>query len=154
MDLKGILRKNNKGVPVVVPWNEPNYYPQGCRFDLWPCSVGWRIQCCCKLWCRSQIWLGSGVAVAVAVAVAAASSCSSDSTPSLGTSMCCRIGPIKAKQNKTKQNKTPKNPKNQNKTKKEVTDCIQNWLQDTCTMLCPYFQYRRLWLRWRKPLQM
>ena len=24
-----------------------------------------RIQCCCKLWCSSQMWLGSGVTVAV-----------------------------------------------------------------------------------------
>ena len=27
---------------------------------------GLRIQCCCELWCRSQIRLGSGIAVAVA----------------------------------------------------------------------------------------
>ena len=36
------------------------------------------------LWCRSQMRLGSGVAVAVPQA----GSCSSDSTPSLGTSIC------------------------------------------------------------------
>ena len=29
---------------------------------------GLRIQHCCELWCRSQIWLRSGIAVAVAVA--------------------------------------------------------------------------------------
>ena len=43
---------------------------------------GLRIQHCCKLWPRSQKWLGSGVAVAVAVAC----SSSSNSTPSLGLS--------------------------------------------------------------------
>ena len=48
-----------------------------------------------ELWGRSQTWLRSGVAVAVAVAAAA--SCSSDSTPSLGTSICCRCGPKRKK---------------------------------------------------------
>ena len=47
---------------------------------------GLRIQPCCELWCWSQMWLRSGVAVAVAVAVTG--SCSSDLTPSLGTSIC------------------------------------------------------------------
>ena len=28
-------------------------------------SLGLRIWCCCDLWCRLQMWLGSGVAVAV-----------------------------------------------------------------------------------------
>ena len=55
------------------------------------------IWCCRKLWYRSQTQLGSGVAVAVA------DSRSSDSVPSLGTSICHRYSP--EKQNKTKQNK-------------------------------------------------
>ena len=55
---------------------------------------------CCELWCRSQTWLGSGVAVAVAQA----SSCSSDLTPSLGNSMCHGCGPKKQKKKKTKKN--------------------------------------------------
>ena len=42
-----------------------------------------------ELWCRLQMRLGSHVAVAVAWA----GSCSSDSTPSLGTSICLRCGP-------------------------------------------------------------
>ena len=50
----------------------------------------WR---CHELWCRSQMQLGSGMAVAVAVA----SGCSSNSTPSLQTSICCRYGPKKQK---------------------------------------------------------
>ena len=47
--------------------------------------------CCCKLWHRSQMWLGSQVTVAVAMAG------SSESTPSPGTSMCHRCGPKKQK---------------------------------------------------------
>ena len=39
---------------------------------------------CCDLWCRSQTWLGSGIAVALAQA----GSYSSNSAPSLGTSIC------------------------------------------------------------------
>ena len=54
---------------------------------------GLRICCGCVLWCRSQKWLRSGVAVAVAQAC----SYSSDSTPSLGTSICCGCGPQKTK---------------------------------------------------------
>ena len=47
---------------------------------------GLRIQHCCE---RSQMWFGSGAVVAVAVAVAG--SCSSNSTPSLGTSICQQV---------------------------------------------------------------
>ena len=47
----------------------------------------------CKLWHRSQIQLVSSVAVAVAYA----SSCSSDLSPSLGTSICRRCSPKKKK---------------------------------------------------------
>ena len=57
---------------------------------------GLRIQRCYKLQCRSQTWLGSGVAVAVVWA----SSYRSHSTPSLGTSICRRCGPKRKKQNK------------------------------------------------------
>ena len=46
---------------------------------------------CPELWCRLQMRLGS----CVALAVAQASSCSSDSTPSLGTSICRRWSPKK-----------------------------------------------------------
>ena len=54
---------------------------------------GLRIRYCRELWYRSQTWLGSSVAVAVAVV----SSCGSNSTPSLGISICCRCGPKKKK---------------------------------------------------------
>ena len=52
-----------------------------------------RIRICRELWCRSQTRLGSGIAVALAQACG----CSSDLTPSLGTSMCHRSGPRKSK---------------------------------------------------------
>ena len=55
-----------------------------------------RIQCCPELWCRSQAWLRSQVAVAVGQA----RSCSSDSTPSLWTSICHRCGPKKREKKK------------------------------------------------------
>ena len=45
---------------------------------------GLRIWYCHELWCRLQIRLGSHISVAVVQA----SSCSSNSTPSLGTSIC------------------------------------------------------------------
>ena len=58
------------------------------------------IWCCRELWCRSQMWLWSGVAVAVV----SASSYSSDSTPSLGTSICRGCSPKKQQQtNKQRQ---------------------------------------------------
>ena len=63
---------------------------------------GLRIQCCRELWCRSQTWLSSGVAMVVVQA----GSCSSDSSPSLGTSIATGVA-LKRQKNKTKQKKTP-----------------------------------------------
>ena len=57
---------------------------------------GLRIQHCRDLWCRLQTRFGCAVAVAVA------SSCNSDSTPSLGTSVCYGYGPKKGKKKKSK----------------------------------------------------
>ena len=57
---------------------------------------GLRIQHCCDLWCRSQMWLRS----CVAVAVGQDRIYSSNSTPSLGTSICYGCGPKKAKKTK------------------------------------------------------
>ena len=67
---------------------------------------GWRIGHCHELWCRSQTQLGSHVSVAVVEA----GGCSSEVTPSLGTSICCRCGPKKTK-NKNKQTKKKKERK-------------------------------------------
>ena len=55
---------------------------------------GLRIRRCRELWCRSQTWLGSGLAVAGGY--------SSDQTPSLGTSPCRRCGPRKDRKTKKK----------------------------------------------------
>ena len=66
---------------------------------LWVRSLaplsGLRIQRCHERWCRSQTLLGSCLAVALA-------GYSSHSTPSLGTSICCRCGPKKTKKKKKK----------------------------------------------------
>ena len=76
---------------------------------LWVRSVakisGLRIGHCHELWCRLQTWLRTGIAVALAVA----GSCSSDSTPSPGTSLCWGCGPQNKKQNQ-KQPPPKKNP--------------------------------------------
>ena len=68
---------------------------------LWvrsPASLrGLRIWRCHELWCRSQTRLGS----CPAVAVVEACSCISDSTPALGTPMCCRRGREKKKKQNT-----------------------------------------------------
>ena len=54
-----------------------------------------RIRRCRDPWYRSQTWLRSRVAVAVVWT----GNCSSDSTPSLRTSMCHKCGPKKTKRN-------------------------------------------------------
>ena len=85
--------------------NKSNYYPWGCGFDPWPHSVGW----------------GSGIVMSLVTDAAGiprhcgcgvARSCSSNSTPSLGTSICCECGPkkTKTKQNKKKCLRTPSFP--------------------------------------------
>uniref|UniRef100_A0A8D1UWZ7 Galanin-like peptide n=1 Tax=Sus scrofa TaxID=9823 RepID=A0A8D1UWZ7_PIG len=53
------------GVPDVVPWKRIR--PGTTRFQLRSLALlsGLRIQCCCELWCRLQMWLGSHIAVAV-----------------------------------------------------------------------------------------
>ena len=66
--------------------------------DSIPSLCGLRIWLCCVQWCTLETRLGS----LVAVAVAWAGSCSSDLTPSLGTSICCQCGPKKKKKKKAK----------------------------------------------------
>ena len=60
-------------------------YPRGCGFSLALFSVS-GIWYCCELWCGLQMQLRS------CVAVVQTSSCSSDSTPSLETSICREFG--------------------------------------------------------------
>ena len=69
--------------------NEPDWYPRGRGFHPWSCSVGWRSR--------------------IAVDVDVASGYSSDSTPSLGTSICYRCGPKKKKKKKKSQKKKKEN---------------------------------------------
>ena len=59
---------------------------------------GLRIRCCREPWCWSQTQLGS----CVAVAVVEDGSYSSDSTPSLGMSICRGCSPKKTKKRKKK----------------------------------------------------
>ena len=66
-------------------------------------SIPGFIQSCGELWCKSQIQFRSYVSVAVVQA----GSCSSDSIPSLGTSICHGCSPKKTKK-KIKKNKTSK----------------------------------------------
>ena len=88
-----------RGVPILAQWVTN---PLVCT-RMWVQSEaslsGLRIQYCCELWRRLQTWLRSGIAVAVVKAV----NCSSDSTPSLGTSKCRRFDPKKQKKKKKKE---------------------------------------------------
>ena len=86
---KASLTRTELGFPLWVRSNEPELPSK--RMWVWsPAQLsGLGIWCCCELWYRLQTWLGSCIAVAVA------SSCSSDSTPSLGTSICCTCEPNK-----------------------------------------------------------
>ena len=70
------------GVPVVAQQKRIQLETMKLRVQSLASLRGLRSQRCRELWCRSQMRLRSGVAVAVAEA----GSCSSDSTPSLGTS--------------------------------------------------------------------
>ena len=90
---KYISQSINKGVPVVAL--QKQIWLASLRMQVWSLGSlrGLRIGHRCELWCRLQTWLRSGVVVAVAGA--GAGSCSSDSTPSLGTSICCEYGPKK-----------------------------------------------------------
>ena len=67
---------------------------------MWVCALascnGLRIRHCHKLWYRLQMQLGSRVAVAVVQA----GSCSSNLTPSPGTSICGRCSRQKEKNKK------------------------------------------------------
>jgi len=84
----------------VVHWKQIRLGTMRLRVQSLASLRGLRIQCCCELWRRSQIWLGSHIAVAVVQA----GGCSSDSTASLGTSTCLRCGPKKQKKKKKKKN--------------------------------------------------
>ena len=66
--------------------------------DPWGCRFLRGLRRSRELWGRLQTWLGS----CIAVAVVEAGSYSSDSIPSLGTSICLRCSPQKEKKKKKK----------------------------------------------------
>ena len=94
-------------VPVVAQQQGTRLGSMRIRVPSLASLSGLRIWHLCELQCRLQTWLTS----AVAVAVAQAGSCSSDSTPSLGTSICCGWGPKKTKKNKKTKNYMKRNVK-------------------------------------------
>ena len=98
------LKPSYMGVPVVARW-VANLTCTHEDAGLIPGFPQWIKGLCCKeLWYRSQMRLRSGVAVVQA------GNCSSNWTPSLGTSMCRTCGPKKKnKQDKTENKKTPNN---------------------------------------------
>ena len=82
-----IENKHPESCPESCPESPVESNPLGTmRLWIWSLASrsGLRIWRGCELWCRSQMQLGS----CVAVAMAKAGSCSSDLTPSLGTSIC------------------------------------------------------------------
>ena len=81
-----LLNVTTLGVPTVAQQKQTVFMRMWVR-TLASLS-GLRIRCCHELWCGSEMQLGSGIAVAVVQA----SSSSSNLTPSLGTSVCCRCG--------------------------------------------------------------
>ena len=85
------------GVLFVAQWKR--IWLVSMRVQVWSLGSlsGLRIWHCHKLWCRSQTRLGSGITVAVEYA----GGCTSDVTPSPGTSICLRHGPKKAKKRKS-----------------------------------------------------
>ena len=93
---KGIKNKRDGEFPLWFRRLKTNWWPWGFGFNPWPHSVGLRIWRYRELWCRLQMCLRCHVAMAVIQA----GSCSSDLTPSLGTSVCLRCGPKKKKKKK------------------------------------------------------
>ena len=76
---------------VQVSLNQSSLHGSAGPMTMWVQSPallsGFRISCCCELWCGSQTQLRSHMAVAVAVAVAVASSYGSEAALSWGTSL-------------------------------------------------------------------
>ena len=90
-----IKRKQKQEVSIVA--EQVKNITQSLRMQVWSSALlsGLRIQHSHKLWCRSQIWLRSHIAVQ-------AGSCSSNSTPSQGTSICRRCGHKKRKKKESR----------------------------------------------------
>ena len=94
-------QKTKTGIPVVAQQKQIQLGTMRSRVRSLASLSGLRIWYCHELWCMLQTWLGSGVAVALA------SSYTSNSTHSLGTSICreCVLKQRKKTRKKQKQNK-------------------------------------------------
>ena len=88
----GVWKRQAMRVPFVAQWKWIRLVSMRIGVRSLALIIGLGIWHCRELWCRSQM---RQLRSSVAVAVASASSCSSDSTPSLGTSMCRGCGPRK-----------------------------------------------------------
>ena len=90
-----------RGVPLLVRWEWIRVVSMRMQVQSLASLSGSEIQCCCELWRRWQMWLGSGIAVAEAKA----DSCNFELIPSLGTSICYWCGPKRQKKKKKKKKK-------------------------------------------------
>ena len=91
--------KNLQGVLIVAQWKRIWLASMRMQVRFLASLSRLRTWRCCEPWCRLQMQLRSGAAVAVAQV----SGYSSNSTPSLRTSICCECGP---KKKNTKKNLT------------------------------------------------
>ena len=82
------LSKRHGGVPIVAQWVKDLTLSLRIQIQSLASPSGIRIGLCHKLQHRSQMQLRSSAAVVVAQVC----SCSTDLTPSLGTSICHRYG--------------------------------------------------------------
>ena len=73
----------------------------------------------------------------IAMAVEQARSCSSDSTPSLGVSICCTCGPEKQNNNNNNNNKAKKNTHNIEFTISTMLKCTIQHIKYTHTVVQP-----------------
>ena len=96
--IKLILKVLVWGVPIVAQWKWIWLGTMRLRVQALASLSGLGIRRCCELWCGLQMQLRFGIAVAVAQA----GSCNSNSTPSLGRSICHRYGPKKKTKKKKK----------------------------------------------------
>ena len=92
------IKKLFRGVHIVAQWEQ--IWLVSMRWQVWSLALpsGLRIWHCHERWCKPQRQVRSHVAVAMVQA----SSCSSNLTPSLGTSISCSCSPKKQKKTKTK----------------------------------------------------
>ena len=93
LSLLSVKMIRSPGVPIVAQWKQIQLVSK--RMWVWPLALlsGLRIRCCLEPWCRSQTLIRYGIAVAVVQACIY----SSDSTPSLRTSICRTCSPKKKK---------------------------------------------------------